>query len=252
MAKLKRTRHVYGAPKSKKTRRQSVAKIAKQVVLRNSETKRNTIGFNFNLGTNGFQAWDLSVIPQGDDINQRVGRQILTTSFRRNLFLRNNSFLEPILVRMLVLQAKEGHQDNIVSTTPLFNPSLLPEDNSSTWDDHSNQGKIQAILKPIDTTQWIVREDKRFTLGALPNPDKNVEHETAANSGRMSYHDGRSACRITRSSVNLKGRKMHFDSSGSNEDRLHLVFMCCQIDGSQILGSTMSVVGNTCLYFKDP
>lgn len=230
----------------------TVAKIAKKVMLRNSETKRNVLGFNFNLGTNGFQAWDLSVIAQGSDINKRNGRQILTTSFRRNLFLRNNSFLEPILVRMLVLQAKEGHQDDIVSTTPLFNPSLIPADNSATWDDHTGQAKIQAILKPIDTTKWIVKEDKRFTLGALPNPDKNVEHETAANSGRMSYHDGRGASRITRSSLNLKGRKMNFDAAGNNEDRLHLVFMCCQVDGSQILGSTMSVVGNTCLYFKDP
>lgn len=241
--KLKRTRRVCQtfSKKMKTYQGKTVARIAKNVMLRNSETKRNVVGFNFNLGTNGFQAWDVSVIPQGDEIYQRNGRQILTTSFKRNLFLRNNSFLEPIIVRMLVLQAKEGHQDSIVGTTPLFNPSIIPNDNASTWDDHSNQGKIQALLKPIDTTKFIVRKDKRFILGALPNPDKNVEHETAANSGRMSYHDGRSACKFTRSSLNLKSKKMHFDASGNCEDRLHFVLMCCQVDGSQILGSTMSV-----------
>jgi hypothetical protein len=234
------------------TQSSQAANIAKKVMLRNIETKRNMRAFNFNLGTNGFQAWNMSIIAQGDDINQRNGRQILATSLRRNFFLRNNSFLEPILVRMLVLQAKEGQREDIVSSTALFSPSLLPDDNTTTWDEHNGQGKIQAILKPIDTTKWIVKEDKRFTLGALPNPDKNVEHETAASTGRMSYHDGRSASSITRSILNLKGRKIHYDGSGSCEDRLHIVLMCCQIDGSQILGSTMSVVGNACLYFKDP
>jgi len=228
------------------------ARIAKRVSLRNVETKRNVIGFNHGLNTNGFGSWDLSDIPQGDDIDKRNGRQILTTSLKKNLFFRNDSHLEPILVRTLVLQAKDGNTQDVLSTTPLFNPSIIPHDNSATWDAHTGQGKIQAILKAIDTTKFIVREDRRFILGALPNPDKNVEYDTAATSGRMSYHDGRSAAKIMRSSLNFKARKMHFDAAGDCDDRMHFVTMCCQLDGSQIFGSAMQVVGNMCLYFKDP
>lgn len=260
MARMKRTRTRSRSSKKRsrtdfplsQLQQSQTASIAKRAALRASETKRNVIGINYNMNTNGFQSWDFSDIDQGDDIQHRNGRQILTTSFKKNLFIRNNSFLEPILVRMLVLQAKSGHQDSVLATSPLFNPSLIPNDNNASWSDHTGQGKIQAILKPIDTTNFIVREDKRFILGALPNPDKSTEYDGAASTGRMSYHDGRSSSKFTRSSLNLKGRKMHFDSSGNCDDRLHLVLMCCQVDGSQILGSTMSVVGNGCLYFKDP
>lgn len=260
MARMKRTRTASRTSRKKsrtdfalsQLQQTQTARIAKKTVLRNSETKRNVAGFNHGINTNGFASWDLTDIPQGDDISQRNGRQILTTSLRKNLFFRNDSFLEPILVRTLVLQAKDGNNVDVLSTTPLFNPSVIPNDNSATWDAHTGQGKIQAILKPIDTTKFIVREDRRFILGALPNPNMNVEYDTAAANGRMSYHDGRSAAKIMRSSMNFKGRKMHFDAAGNCDDRMHFVTMCCQLDGSQILGSAMQVVGNTCLYYKDP
>jgi len=228
------------------------ARIAKRTLLRNTETKRNVAGFNEYLDTDGFSAWDMSVIAQGDEMFERQGRQIVTTSMKKNLWFRNNSFLEPIIVRTLVLQAKDGNTENIASGTDLFNKTLLPDDNRSSWNQHAGQQKLQAILKPIDSTNWIVREDKVFTLGTLPNPNVDTTLIGTATTAASAYHDGRGAIKLARSSLNMKSRKLHYDADGSCENRLHFVVMCCQVDGSQFAGSSMSIVGNLCLYYKDP
>jgi hypothetical protein len=229
-----------------------MTQIAKQVVLRNSETKRNVAGFNENLNTDGFSAWDMSVIAQGDEIFERQGRQIVTTSIKKNFWYRNNSFLEPIVVRTLVLQAKDGNTESIAHGTAIFNKTLLPDDNRASWDQHTGQQKLQAILKPIDSTKWIIREDQVFTLGTLPNPNVDTTLIGTASTAASAYHDGRGAIKLARSNLNMKGRKLHYDADGNCENRLHFVVMCCQVDGNQFAGSSMSIVGNMCLYYKDP
>lgn len=228
------------------------ARIAKRTMLRNTETKRNVAGFVENLNTDGFASWDMSVIAQGDDIDKRQGRQVITTSLKKNLWFRNNSFLEPIIVRTLVLQGKEGITEDVINSTAIFNKTVLPDDNNATWDQHAGQSKLQAILKPIDSTKWIVREDKVFTLGTLPNPNVDSTIIGTATTAASAYHDGRGAIKLSRSSLNMKNRKLHYDSDGACENRLHFVVMCCQVDGNQFAGSSMSVVGNMCLYYKDP
>mmetsp|Transcript_15766 Transcript_15766/g.24604 ORF Transcript_15766/g.24604 Transcript_15766/m.24604 type:complete len:258 (-) Transcript_15766:49-822(-) len=232
-----------------------MARIAKKVMLRNSETKRNVAGFNEQINTEGFSAWDMTVIAQGDEIFERQGRQVLATSIKKNLWFRNNSFLEPIVVRTLVLQAKDGNTENIASGTAIFNKTLLPDDNRASWNQHAGQQKLQAIVKPIDSTKWIVREDKVFTLGSANNPNLGTSATDpigAVTTERMAYHDGLRSLKLNRSSVKMKNRKLHFDSEGDCENRLHFVVMCCQADGYQFTGSSMAVVGNLCLYYKDP
>ena len=101
---------------------------------------------------------------------------------------------------------------------------------------------------------------ERFVLGATPNPNVG-SGESHAN------HDGRGCMRITRSSVNMKGKTIHYCASGTTiseningtdvtrnscENRLHFVIMCCQVDGYQITGDTIAHLGNIVLYYKDP
>jgi len=243
------------------TQSNQVKKIAKKAVLRTSETKKHAVQINANVSTEGFQAYDLTSIVQGDDIFMRNGRQIIATSLRKNMLVRNNSMYEPVLVRTLLLQGKDGVFENISSNTEIFNSSDHPDDVNQSWSDHSaGNGKLLAMLKPIDTTKWIVKEDKKFVLGATPNPNVG-SGESHAN------HDGRGCMRITRSSVNMKQRTIHYcgpnttiteNVSGTDvtrntcENRMHLVIMCCQVDGYQITGDTITHLGNLVLYYKDP
>lgn len=185
-----------------------MAKIAKKVTLRTSETKKHAININQNVSTEGFKEYDLSTIAQGDDIFNRNGRQILATSIRKNMMVRNNSVYEPVLVRTLILQGKDGVFENMSSETEIFNSSDHPDDVNNSWANHgSGNGKLLAMMKPIDTTRWIVKEDKRFVLGATPNPNVG-SGESHAN------HDGRGCMRITRSSVNMKGKTIHYCAVG--------------------------------------
>ena len=263
MARMKRTR-TRSRTLRKKSRtdfplsqlqQSQTASIAKRAVLRTCETKRHVAGLVEILNTEGFKSWDMSGIPQGDEIDGRNGRQVVTTSFKKNLWFRNNSFLEPIVVRTLLIQGKPGITENVISTTEIFNKTLLPDDNHASWAQHSGQAKLQAILKPIDTTKWIVREDKVFTLGSANNPNVGTSATDpigTVTTERMAYHDGLRSLKLNRSSVKMKNRKLHFDSDGDCENRLHFVVMCCQADGYQFTGSSMAVVGNLCLYYKDP
>lgn len=240
------------------TQQKAVSKIAKRVTLRQSETKRRFVQINANTLTEGFSSHDLSSIEQGDEINQRSGRQVIATSIRKNLMLRSNSPYEPVLVRTLILQAKEGHYEDVLATSEIFNNSEHPDDANLSWDEHtSGPGKLLAMMKKIDTTRFTVKEDKMYVLGAIPNPNPGTT------SGNHSNHDGRSCLRITRSNINLKQKVMHYSGTGQTvteegatrntcENRLHFVVMACQVDGSQIAGSTVLTLGNIILYYKDP
>ncbi|MCP4457602.1 MAG: hypothetical protein GY816_06190 [Cytophagales bacterium] len=235
-----------------------MAKIAKQVVLRNSETKRRFVQINAHTLTEGFSSHDLSSIEQGDEINQRTGRQVIATSIRKNLMLRSNSKYEPVLVRTLVLQAKQGHYADVLSSTEIFNNSEHPDDANESWDQHTaGPGKLLAMMKKIDTTRFTVKEDKLYVLGANTNPNPGT------GSGDHANHDGRSCIRIVRSNINMKQKVMHYTGTGTVvgeegatrntcENRLHFVVMACQVDGSQITGTTVLTLGNIILYYKDP
>ena len=80
-------------------------------------------------------------------------------------------------------------------------------------------------------------------------------------------HDGRSCMRVVRSNINVKQKTIHYCAAGQTitenvsgtdvtrntcENRLHFIVMCCQVDGSQITGSTILHLGNMILYYKDP
>lgn len=269
MARMKRSRASSRTSKKKsrgsfslsQTQQKAVSKIAKRVTLRSSETKKHVTQINQNVSTEGFQSYDLSTIAQGDDIYNRNGRQILATSIRKYMMVRNNSMYEPVLVRTLILQGKDGVFENLNSQTEIFNASDHPDDGNASWQAHaSGNGKLLAMMKPIDTTRWIVKEDKRYVLGATPNPNVG-SGESHAN------HDGRGCMRITRSSVNMKGKTIHYCAAGSTiaeningtditrsscENRVWFVVMCCQVDGYQITGDTITHLGNLILYYKDP
>mmetsp|Transcript_42157 Transcript_42157/g.72628 ORF Transcript_42157/g.72628 Transcript_42157/m.72628 type:complete len:277 (+) Transcript_42157:158-988(+) len=247
------------------TESKQVAKIAKKVTLRTSETKRHVVQFNSNQVTEGFAAHDLTTIAQGDEIGKRDGRQIIATSLKKNFIIRNNSFLEPVIVRTLILQGKTGITEDVLSSTDIFNASFHPDDSKLSWDDHSaGSAKLLAILKPIDTTKWIVKEDKTMVLGPAPNPNLQTASESHA------HHDGRSCVRFFKKSLNMKQKVIHYNNAAATvtetvdgeevqrnscENRLHFVTMCCQVDGSQVAvvgGSTVNRVGTITLYYKDP
>ncbi|CAM9431708.1 unnamed protein product [Heterosigma akashiwo] len=119
-------------------------------------------------------------------------------------------------------------------------------------------------MKPIDTTRFIVREDKTFLLGPTPNPNLKTEFESHAN------FDGKGCIKMIRNTLNLKKKVIHYSDNSavkteniggtqvthsSCENRLHFVIMCCQVDGNQVPvvgGSTLTTIGNMVMYFKDP
>lgn len=269
MARMKRTRRMSRTTRKKprrsgtltQTQSRQVARIAKRATLRLSETKRRVALMQTSLQTADFAAYNLTNLAQGDDISQRNGRQIIATSLRKQLFIRNNSFLEPVIVRTLILQGKEGNYEDITSTSDIFNNSYHPDDGRMSWDEHTGNGKLLAIMKPIDSTRYTVKEDKTFVLGTLPNPNLKTTYESAAN------HDGRSSVKMIRNSLNLKKKIIHYGDSSATvtedigdtqetrsscENRLHFVIMCSQVDGSQITGSAIAILGIIVLYYKDP
>ena len=61
-----------------KSTNRTVAKIAKQVMMQNSETKRLMAEYNESAQTtNTLETVELTNIAQGDDMQQRTGRQLL-------------------------------------------------------------------------------------------------------------------------------------------------------------------------------
>jgi len=97
------------------------ARIAKKVVMRNSETKRSNYHWNESeQNTATLDAQEMTLIAQGDEINNRTGRQILGQGITVKGCIHNNSNLEPVVVKMWVLQAKPGNTEDITTSTAMF------------------------------------------------------------------------------------------------------------------------------------
>jgi len=83
-------------------------KFIKSVALSLAETKMKVIPFsNLSMTTQTFSAYDLNSMSQGDLGSSRDGNQIICRGFHLKGYLFNRSFLEPVLVRMMILKSKK-------------------------------------------------------------------------------------------------------------------------------------------------
>jgi len=248
MAPLKRTRRMSRTSR-KKSRTSSLsqlqqsqtARIAKRVVMRNSETKRFNYHWNESeQNTATLDAQEMTLIAQGDEISQRTGRQILAQGINVKGCIHNNSNLEPVVVKMWVLQAKPGNTTDIDTSTAMFVKAR-----HDTAVSFASLGGLMSTVYDIDTEQFTLLGQKRFVLDASPYPDTQVDD--------MAAHGGKGAIRFFSKYIPLKGRKINYDGSPgtSCQNKIWIVWTAIQADNDQIVGTKIekTVIAN--LNFKD-
>ena len=188
--------------KSQKRGNTSMARIAKRVMMRNSETKRSNYHWNESeQNTATLDAQEMTLIAQGDEINNRTGRQILAQGISVKGCIHNNSNLEPVVVKMWVLQAKPGNTTSIDTSTAMFVKAR--HDTATSF---ASLGGLMSTVYDIDTEQFTLLGQKRFVLDASPYPDTQVDD--------MASHGGKGSIRFFSKYIPLKGRKINYDGSG--------------------------------------
>jgi len=221
-----------------KRAKKDMAKVAKDAIFRMSETKRHNVLYNeFHQTTGTISSHELTNINQGDETNQRTGRQILGQGIKIRSFVHNNGTYEPIIVKFMMVQAKSG-----VTTDPgdATNPVWVKarHDNPTTF---NVIGGTQALLYELDPDQYSVLYQKQFQLEASPYPNTT---EDGARFG------GKHSAKYFEKYIKLGGRKINFDST-TCQNKLWLVWWTVQLDSDQITGTDMEVSANCNLTFKD-
>jgi hypothetical protein len=246
MAGLKRTRRISSSRAVKKTKSltktqtQAVAKIAKRVDLRNAETKCLTKEWSESVqNTNTMAVVELTEIKQGSENDDRTGRQIIATGLRVKGAIHNNSFLEPVVVKLLLLQAKHAGVSDPASGTAMFKQSLHAEAES-----FASIGAIRAMYYDIDSSKYQVLGSKQWVLDASNNPNTGEDG---------SRHGGAGAVNFFNKYINLRCRKINYDgeNTGTCLNKVFAIWMVVQPDNDQVVGDKIERTAVASLLYKD-
>jgi hypothetical protein len=258
---MKRSRHVYEVHPSKKARTASqkakaasntaslVRREAKKVLLNLHEKKYKVVEYGEDtIDTNAVASTDLTGITQGDAKTEREGKQIIAKDVTAKLFLHNNSYLEPVWVKVMLIQAKPGITANITASSVIWHTGDKEAVNSKT-----TLGAMPTMMRQIDTDKYTILKTKWVHLGARTHPD--VTHSQMTNI--HSFHDGKSASQLVNLYHTFKGgKKINYNgttsATGDCEDRLHLIFISDQSDQDQLLGSNVEITGYARMTYIDP
>lgn len=219
----------------------AVRRTVKTVLMRNAETKRHNVVYNeLSQTTNSIGAHQLTTIAQGSEINNRVGRQILGTSIQLRAGVHNTSNLEPVAVKVMILQAKTG----VVKDLNDSGSAIWVKARHDTAVSFASLGGLQAMLYEPDPEQYTVLGSKQFTLDATPYPDTSIDHARIG---------GANSIRFFNKYIKLNGRKINYDgSAGSScQNPIWLVWFCVQADNDQIVGSDIEISAVCNLNYKD-
>lgn len=244
---MKRTRNVdagrTGIKRARKQTRKYTRKYRnmKSIALSIAETKMAIQDFNETVvSTNVMSTFDLNVIDVGAANQRRVGTQIVARGIHLKGFMHNNSKLEPIKVRMLIVRGKRSNNTPLIGTTELFT------DGEDRYTHDTLGGK--ALYYPVDPSKWTVCLDRTYTLGASPDPD------TLTITTNYAGHDGRGSMVQFNHWINCKNLKVNYleDETNVPDVRWHLCLIPYQGDRDTILGSNFdfNVLGR--FYYKDP
>lgn len=228
------------AKRRKATGTRRIAMVAKRVMMRSAETKRSLTTWDESTQTtNTIASVELTSIPQNDDTSGRTGRQILGSGVRVKGVIHNNNTLEPVIVKMLIMQAKPGVTDDVNSTTTMF--CKARHDSATTF---NAIGGMNSMIYDIDPEKFTILGQKRFILGSSSDPNTTED---------QAPHGGQGAVRFFDKYVSLKGRKINYDTSaaGSCQNKIHVVWMCVQPDNDQVIGTSIEKTVIASLTFKD-
>jgi hypothetical protein len=217
-----------------------IAMVAKKVMMRSAETKRSLTTWDESVQTtNTLSATEMTVIAQGDEINNRTGRQILASGISVKGAIHNNNTLEPVIVKMMVLQAKPGVTDTITSTTAMFCKAR-----HDTAVPFNAIGGLNAMLYDVDPERFTILGQKRFILESSTDPNTTED---------QAPHGGKGTLRFFNKYIALKGKKINYDNStaSSCQNKIHVVWMCVQPDNDQVVGTSIERTAIASLTFKD-
>ena len=220
-------------------------KFIKSVALSLAETKMKVIPFsNLNLTTSTFSAFDLNSMDQGDLGSTRDGSQIICRGFHIKGYMFNRSFLEPVMVRMLIIKGKRGVETNVTGSQAMFTDGIEKKS--------YNDITAQALYYPVDKTRFSVLYDKIYKLGVTSDPN------TLTTTTMYSGVDARSSGQLLNIWINGRDQRLNFTQSDNDttpDVRYHLVIIPVQYDRTQTVavgGSnvTFNMLGR--FYYKDP
>jgi len=232
----KRQRTYRGMPTSTAVRR-----TVKSVMMRNAETKRHNVTYNEAAQTtNTIGAQELTQIGQGDEISQRNGRQILASNIQLRAGIHNTSNLEPVAVKMMILQAKSGVTKDLNDSSS----AIWVKARHDTATSFASIGGLQAMLYEPDPEQYTVLASKQFVLDATPYPNTTLDH---ARTG------GAKSIKFFNKYVKLNGRKINYDGATGTtcQNPIWLVWFCVQADNDQIVGTDIEISAVCNLNYKD-
>lgn len=152
--------------------RKSVAKIAKSVVMRQSETKTAAVGWTQAFGTNGRFDSIWKNIVKGDDQSQRDGDRIKALGFKLRGYLTCDDTVvtakqDTIACRMLVVTSKRP-LSTITDANVSYNSSIDPELLNVHYDRYVNfnlDGRTRWFNKYFKIPRTVMYEGNGVTRG---------------------------------------------------------------------------------------
>lgn len=217
--------------KSKKTSAQNrkIARIAKNVIYKNTETKLKMAHFNeLNLSsTTPGTFYDPMIISEGTGPDQRIGNNISLSGYHLKGVFHNNNVALTSYVRMALFYTTD--RDQVTTASELF-----IDQNHSTLTG-STIGGLDLIYHPFNKSKVKVLYNKVHKLG--PNDGSQGSHTKFFNMF-----------------VKLRNRKIEFEhgTSGNASNvspRLHLGVWVSTANDDNDIGVELSSMGR--LWYKD-
>lgn len=229
-----------------------VRREAKKVLmnLHEKKYKLSTVDEN-SLGSDQLNyLMDFTGIGTGDTKNDREGKQIIAKNIGIRLFFHNNSYVEPVWVKMMLIQNKSGNTTQMSASTACWYNG-----DKDTLSSKTDLGSMRTMLSSLSPEFGRILKSKMFQLG--PQTHKDLDGSAAGISNIHSYHDGMSSSKLVNMYHTFKGgKKINYSADGSTatncQDRIQLIIISTQADQDQFFSSYIELTGHGKLNFVDP
>ncbi len=212
-----------------KTSDRRIAKIAKKVLYKNSETKCKMIHFNESSFTTGAHAYyyDPMNISEGTGPDNRVGQQITLSGYQLKGVFKSNAPNEHQYIRMILFYAKDRSNFDVNSELHVSS-NHLPLTGATI-------GGLDKIYHPLNKALVTPLYDKTIKIAPYSNTQS----------------DG---TRLFNFFVKLHNRKISFENTATGVDnvspRLHLAVITAGASDDE-LTSTVEMSAFQRLWYKD-
>lgn len=217
-------------------------RIAVREIMKKAETKRRLRIFDETVfATDSITSY--ANIIEGDEKDKRDDSEIHLFRLTMKGFVHNNSVLEPVLCKLMLIQVRPGHAGAILLT--IQHSCLSVQRTSLRFHTHLLEDSVRCTIYGFDPDKYQLLGSKQFTLDARTNQDTTLSD--------MASHGGRNAIRYFSRSLSIKGKKIKYEGSTAADviNPIYVVIMCVQADNDQILGSNVELSATASLFYKD-